>query len=79
MKTASRSATGIVCGALAVLLLATAASAQGVEAARPVKHSEVPGVQEHHGRIEGDTIEECWTIPSLPFTATGSTCGYVND
>ena len=79
MKTASRSATGIVCGALAVLLLATAASAQGVEAARPVKHSELPGVQEHHGRIEGDTIEECWTIPSLPFTATGSTCGYVND
>jgi len=69
----------ILCVALAALLLAAAASAQTTDVGRPAKTSETAGVQEHHGRIEGDTIEECWTIPSLPFTDTGSTCGYVDD
>ena len=80
METVARGAMRtVVCAALAVLLLAAAAEAQVTGAVRPLKHSETTGAEEHHGRIEGDTIEECWTIPSLPFMDTGSTCGYEND
>jgi hypothetical protein len=30
-------------------------------------------------RIKGDTVEECWVIPSLPFTEAGNNCGFVDD
>jgi hypothetical protein len=67
------------CVAIAVAVLAGAALAQPPTAARPAKHSESTGEPTYEGRIEGDTIEECWTIPSLPFTGTGNTCAYAND
>lgn len=30
-------------------------------------------------RVDGDTIEECWVIDSLPFTEAGSNCGFADD
>ena len=65
-----------ICVAVAVAVLAGAAVAQTTTAARPEKHSETTGVPTHEGRIEGDTIEECWPISSLPFIGTDSTCGF---
>jgi len=69
----------VACVVIAVVVLAAMALAQTPTAVRPAKHSEVIGVPSYEGRIEGDTIEECWTIPSLPFFGTGNTCGYAND
>jgi len=69
----------ITCVAIVVAVLAAAALAQTPTAARPEKHSETTGEPRYEGRIEGDTIEECWTIPSLPFTGTGNTCAYAHD
>jgi len=68
-----------ICVAIAVAVLAAAAMAQSPTAAMPAKHSETTGEPTYEGRIEGDTIEECWTIPSLPFTGTGNTCGFADD
>ena len=68
-----------MCVVIAVAVLAGAAVAQIPTAARPEKHSETTGEPTYEGRIEGDTIEECWTIPSLPFTDTGNTCAYAHD
>ena len=69
----------ITCVAIVVAVLAAAALAQTPTAARPEKHSATIGEPKSEGRIEGDTIEECWVIPSLPFMGTGSTYGFVND
>ena len=69
----------VTCVAIAVAVLAVAALAQTPTAVRPAKHSETTGEPTYEGRIEGDTIEECWTIPSLPFFDTGNTCAYAND
>ncbi len=69
----------VTCVAIAVAVLAATALAQTPTAAMPEKHSEITGEPSYEGRIEGDTIEECWTIPSLPFFGTGNTCAYAND
>jgi hypothetical protein len=69
----------VICVAIAVAVLAATALAQTPTAAMPAKHSEIAGESTYEGRIEGDTIEECWTIPSLPFTETGNTCGFADD
>jgi len=69
----------IICVATAVVVLAAAAMAQTPTASMPAKHSEPTGEPTYEGRIEGDTIEECWTIPSLPFFDTGNTCGFADD
>ena len=69
----------VTCVAIAVAVLAAAALGQTPTAAMPAKHSETAGEPTYEGRIEGDTIEECWTIPSLPFTGTGNTCGFADD
>ncbi len=69
----------ITCVAIAVAVLAAAALAQVPTAAMPEKHSEPTGEPTYEGRIEGDTIEECWTILSLPFAETGNTCAYIDD
>jgi len=69
----------VTCVVVAVAVLAATAIAQTPTAVRPVKHSEPTGEPTYEGRIEGDTIEECWTIPSLPFFDTGNTCAYAND
>ena len=69
----------VACVVTAVAVLAAAAFAQTPTAVRPAKQSETVGEPSYEGRIEGDTIEECWTIPSLPFFDTGNTCGYAND
>ena len=72
MKTAT-------CVAIAVAVLTATALAQTTTSARPEKHSETTGEPTYEGRIEGDTIEECWVIPSLPFTDTDNTCGFADD
>ncbi len=69
----------VTCVAIAVAVLAATALAQTPTAVRPAKHSETIGEPTYGGRIEGDTIEECWTIPSLPFFDTGNTCGFTFD
>ena len=69
----------ITCVAIAVAVLAATVVAQTPTAVRPAKHSEPTGEPTYEGRIEGDTIEECWTIPLLPFLATGNTCGFADD
>ncbi len=69
----------VTCVVIAVVVLAVAALAQTPTAVRPAKRSEPTGEPTYEGRIEGDTIEECWTIPSLPFFDTGNTCAYAND
>jgi hypothetical protein len=69
----------VTCVAIAVAVLAVAALAQTPTAAMPAKHGETIGEPTYGGRIEGDTIEECWTISSLPFIGTGTTCGYADD
>ena len=69
----------VTCVAIAVAVLAATAVAQTPTAVRPAKHSETTGETTYEGRIEGDTIEECWTIPSLPFTGTGNTCAYIDN
>ena len=69
----------IICVAIVVAVLATTALAHTPTAARPAKHSETTGEPTCEGRIEGDTIEECWTIPSLPFAGTGNTCAYIDN
>jgi len=69
----------VTCVAIAIAVLATTALAQTPTAVMPAKHSETTGEPTYEGRIEGDTIEECWTIPSLPFFDTGNTCAYAND
>jgi hypothetical protein len=48
-------------------------------AAVPEKPAPVRVNTPHASRLEGDTIEDCWTIPSLPFTASGSTSGFTDD
>jgi hypothetical protein len=68
-----------MCVAIAVAVVAGAALAQVSTSVGPAKHSETTGEPTYEGRIEGDTIEECWTIPSLPFLATGNTCGFADD
>jgi hypothetical protein len=65
--------------AAALALLAIAAGAQTPAIAMPEKHSPTSGEPKYEGRIEGDTIEECWTIASLPFSGTGGTCAYLHD
>lgn len=64
-----------------VVLLAVSVVAQGrfPGAAPPGKPHVVTGQHSPEGRIEGDTIEECWVIPSLPFYEAGSTCGFTHD
>ena len=69
----------VTCVVVAVAVLATTALAQTPTAVMPAKHSETAGEPTYEGRIEGDTIEECWTIPSLPFFETGNTCGFADD
>jgi hypothetical protein len=69
----------VTCVAIAVAVLAATALAQTPTAVRPAKHSETIGEPSYGGRIEGDTMEECWTIPSLPFFDTGNTCGFTFD
>ena len=70
--------TVILAVSLVVFLTATA-HAQPTTTAAPKKPSPVTEPSVPHGRIEGDTIEECWVIPSLPFVGTGSTYGFVDD
>ena len=65
--------------AAALALLAIAVGAQTPPIAMPEKHSPTSGEPKYEGRIEGDTIEECWTIASLPFSGTGGTCAYLHD
>lgn len=67
-----------ICVAVALAVLATPLLAQTPTAEMPPKHSETTGELKYEGRIEGDTIEECWTIPSLPFTDAGNTCAYLD-
>ncbi|MBN2565899.1 MAG: hypothetical protein JXB46_09330 [Candidatus Eisenbacteria bacterium] len=90
-----RTAMKPVALAVVVLLLApvAAASQQVTSVSPPDKHGSVAGQQdpvavqqdpvasEHapESRIEGDTIEEALVIPTLPFCAAGSTCGFTND
>ncbi len=69
----------IMCVAVIIAVLAASVLAQSPSAVRPQKHGETTGETRYEGRIEGDTIEECWTISSLPFIGTGTTCGYAND
>ncbi len=69
----------VVCVAIAAAVLAAPVLAQTPTAARPPKHSVPTGEPSYEGRIEGDTIEECWIVDSLPFTGTGSTCGFIHD
>ncbi len=67
--------------AVAVLLVAVAAYAAGppLTAVPPYKDAEVYDPPAWDGRIEGDTIEECWGIPGLPFSASGTTVGYADN
>jgi hypothetical protein len=66
--------------AVSVLLLAsTIISAQTPTAFPPLKHSAYANEPSPDGRIEGDTVEECFAIPSLPFFDAASTCGFAND
>jgi hypothetical protein len=69
----------VTCVAIAVAVLAAMALAQTPTAVRPAKHGGTTGEPTYEGRIEGDTIEECWTIPSLPFFGTGNTCAYIDN
>jgi hypothetical protein len=69
----------VTCVVVAVAVLATTALAQTPTAVMPAKHSETAGEPTYEGRIEGDTIEECWTIPALPFFDTRNTCGFADD
>jgi hypothetical protein len=64
---------------LVVVLLACTSAAQSTSVGRPEKQPAVPGVNVHDGRIEGDTVEECWVIPSLPYVDAGSTSGFADD
>jgi hypothetical protein len=63
----------------ALLVLVLVAGAQAPSIAIPEKDSPTTGEMKYEGRIEGDTIEECWTIPSLPFYDVGTTCEYLHD
>jgi hypothetical protein len=69
----------VICFAVAVAVLAAPVLAQTPTAARPPKHSETTGELKYEGRIEGETIDECWPIASLPFVGTGNTCAFLHD
>ncbi len=45
----------------------------------PKDDTHLEGIPDPTGRIDGDTIEEAWVIPTLPFSDTGGTCEFVND
>jgi hypothetical protein len=46
---------------------------------KPPMFYQVPSVDAERVRQGGDTIGTAWIIPGLPFTDTGTTCGYSND
>jgi hypothetical protein len=68
-----------LCTVLVVALLACTSAAQSTSITAPAKPAQPVAQNIHDGRIEGDTIEECWVIPSLPYTDTGNTCGFADD
>jgi hypothetical protein len=65
-------------GPTGVLPPTSAASEKDVTASLETSEGAIAG-SANSPRVEGDTIEECWVIPSLPYTVTGSTCGFAND
>ncbi len=62
------------------LALAAAAAAQDLGPQAPVKTPRsYPESIPNPVRQGGDTFASAFTIPSLPFTDTGTTAGYAND
>ena len=45
----------------------------------PKNDGHIEGIPDPSGRIAGDTIEEAWVIPTLPFSGSDDTCEFVND
>lgn len=68
-----------ICVVIVAAVLAAPVLAQIPTAARPAKHTGTTGELKYESRIEGETIDECWPIASLPFTGTGNTCAFLHD
>ena len=72
--------TTTIAGAVALIaVMASMAPAVTLSARAPEKLGGVAVEQPCEDRVEGDTIEECWTIAALPFTDANTTCGFSND
>jgi hypothetical protein len=69
----------IVIAVAALATLALSSPAQIPTGAAPSKPTPANGSSTTPWRVEGDTVEECWVIESLPFTEAGSTVGFADD
>ncbi len=71
--------TTIVSAVALIAVLAATAPAVTPSARAPEKPGGVAVSPPCGDRVEGDTIEECWTIAALPFTDANTTCGFSDD
>ncbi len=71
--------TTIVSAVALIAVLAAPAPAVTPSARAPEKPGGVAVSPPCGDRVEGDTIEECWTIAALPFTDANTTCGFSDD
>ena len=63
-----------------VLFCALASSVPAIDMGRAAPPKPAPvGVYEGGGRQGGDTVADAFQIMDLPFTDSGTTCGYAND
>ncbi len=71
--------TTIASAVALIAMLAATAPAVTPSARAPEKPGGVAAGPPGGDRVEGDTIEECWTIAALPFTDANTTCGFSDD
>jgi len=71
--------TTIASAVALIAMLAATAPAVTPSARAPEKPGGVAAGPPCEDRVEGDTIEECWTIAALPFNDANTTCGFSDD